>query len=145
MKCLACHEFRLSKRQCRVFCAKLHLLDVGRIKESLELEDGLASVAREAGAGRLDVPQHSSSKAASRRETILASARVIDDFLDSKLGLGPLPSATSLSPPRPTDNDDHGGTVLTLHERAARRQVLKEFQSACTKALKCANCSAFSP
>ncbi len=164
MKCLACHEFRLAKRQCRVFCAKLHLLDVGRIMEALELEEGLASVARMAGARRLDSTTATNNSNNNKHEMVVASALAIDAYLDSMLALGPPPphshtsvastvaSSSSSSSPHDDVLDDNtnaiaGGTnhLLTFHERAARRFVLKEFQSACTKALKCANCSAFSP
>jgi DNA-directed RNA polymerase beta' subunit len=164
MKCLACHDFRLAKRQCRVFCTKLHLLDVGRIKEALELEEGLASAARMAGGGRLDNTTTATNSNNSKHEMVMASARAMDDYLDNMLTLGPqqpphpntsastVTSSSSSTSHVLDDDTNHaaaaaGGTnnSLTLHERAARRIVLKEFQSACTKALKCANCSAFSP
>ncbi len=162
MKCLACHEFRLAKRQCRVFCTKLHLLDVGRIKEALELEEGLASVARMAGAGRLDTiaTNTANNKNNNKHEMVVASALAIDDYLDSMLALRPPPhshtsastvASSSASSHDALDDDTNNAAAagtncsLTFHERAARRIVLKEFQSACTKALKCANCSAFSP
>ena len=119
-----------------MFSAKLHLIDVGRMKEAMELDDEMASVTREAGAGRVDLGSGKMSKAV-KQELVGESARGIDDLLDRKLAM--LPDNTAMSA------NSANGDGLTLHERAARRKVLKEFQAACTKCLKCANCSAFSP
>jgi len=133
MKCLACHDFRLSKRQCRVFCAKLALIDGGRFDEAMGLDEELASAAASAGAGRIsseDGGKGGGGRAA-RQETIATSARAMDRVLDGKLAL----------PPKRPD----AARTLTMHERTVRRHVLKEFQSACTKQVKCANCRAFSP
>lgn len=129
MKCLACHDFRLPKRQSKVFCAKLHLVDGGRVKEAMALDEEMSSVTLLSGGGKLNETAGASSKdREARREQILASAKVVDELLDRKLALPPLPDAK-----------------LTAHERGARRKILKEFQSACTKQVKCANCQAFSP
>eukprot|EP00579_Thalassiosira_antarctica_P018245 CAMPEP_0201948180 /NCGR_PEP_ID=MMETSP0903-20130614/55328_1 /ASSEMBLY_ACC=CAM_ASM_000552 /TAXON_ID=420261 /ORGANISM="Thalassiosira antarctica, Strain CCMP982" /LENGTH=695 /DNA_ID=CAMNT_0048491353 /DNA_START=126 /DNA_END=2209 /DNA_ORIENTATION=- len=129
MKCLACHEFRLSKRQVRIFCAKLHLVDGGRMMEAQGLDAELASAAAGAGAGKLDEKPKGAGGAASdaRQEMIATSAHAMDEVLDRKLALPSL------------------GTPLTLHERSVRRNILKDFQAACTKTVKCANCHAFSP
>jgi DNA-directed RNA polymerase I subunit RPA1 len=117
-----------------MFCAKLHLIDVGRISEALSLEEEMAAVAQHAGAGRLDAPEKKSGTSGAqvaRQETIAASGKALDEYLTKKLSLGP-PNGT-------------GTHVLTMHERAARRQILKDFQASCTKTPKCANCNAFSP
>eukprot|EP00970_Alexandrium_tamarense_P000747 scaffold85_cov145-Alexandrium_tamarense.AAC.51 len=45
---------------------------------------------------------------------------------------------------RPPDGQSAEEVTHTMHERAVRRKILKEFQQACTKCLKCANCNAFS-
>jgi len=110
MKCQACHEFRLGKRQTMVFAAKLHLIDVGRMKEALELDDVLSALNRDAGTGRLE---GKISRSEARAEAIANSAKLIDELLEAKLSMTPL-------------NDD--SMSLTMHERAARRQILKEFQ-----------------
>ncbi|KAL9186875.1 hypothetical protein ACHAXT_010595 [Thalassiosira profunda] len=132
-KCLACHEFRISRRQAKMFCAQLHLIDGGRAAEALELEEEVAAAIQKGGAGKADDNSSSNnrgmSKAALRREAIQSSAKLVDELLDAKLALPP--------------TSDAGG--LTMHERSIRRKVLKEFQGACSKAVKCANCLAFSP
>ena len=152
MKCLACHEFRLSKRECRIFGTKLHLLDMGRAKEALELDDKLASLSLNIGAGRMDISQLTKKTASEKQEMVIAKALAMDEYMDRMLALGPLSStsssaasATSADVDEETSTSAGTTTSLTLHERAARRIILKEFQSSCTKALKCANCSAFSP
>ena len=138
MKCLGCHEFRLSRRQCRIYAARVHLIDAGRAGEALALDEELSSSARRAaeslagegrGGGRR---ADGSSDAEAKREVLIASAGAMDAVLDAKLAVGPAPSSG-------------GAVALTLHERSSRRQVLKDFQSSCAKALKCANCNAFSP
>jgi DNA-directed RNA polymerase beta' subunit len=150
MKCLACHEFRLSRRMCRIYAAKLHLIDGGRLGEAMGLDEELSSAARRetddigsadgrGGGGAID--------AETKREMALVSARAMDAILDVKLASSSLSSSSYSSSPSGDDDDglEGSGVVLTLHERSARRQVLKDFQSSCAKALKCANCSAFSP
>ena len=148
LKCLACHDFRLGRRQSRVFAAKLHLADVGRTEEALGLDAEVAAAAAAAGSGQLDERAAeegggggggggSASDAAARREADVAAARAIDALLDAKLALR-APEA------------EGGGTRVrrrrpALHERTLRRRLLREFQAACTKAVKCANCRAFSP
>jgi len=118
----------LGVRQTRIFVTKLHLIDVGRVNEALELDDLLATVMSGAGCGRLVEGKVGASKA----QIAANGGKAIDEILDKKLALGPPPTSSN-----------NGG--LTSHERSARRQTLKAFQSACTKCIKCANCSAFSP
>ena len=132
MKCLSCHNFRLGVRQTRIFVTKLHLIDVGRVNEALELDDLLATVMSGAGCGRLVEGKVGASKA----QIAANGGKAIDEILDQRLALGPPPNTSST-------NNNNGS--LTSHERSARRQTLKAFQSACTKCIKCANCSAFSP
>ena len=140
MKCLSCHDFRLGKRQTRIFCAKLHLIDVGRVNEALELDGLLASASMNAGAGQFAKSttsgrtSSSSSTRQAQNDAVSAGGNAIDDILNDKLSVGPPSSSTS----------SNNGS-LTTHERSARRHILKQFQSACTKCIKCANCQAFSP
>ena len=140
MKCLSCHDFRLGKRQTRIFCAKLHLIDVGRVNEALELDGLLASASMNAGAGQFAKSttsgrtSSSSSTRQAQNDAVSAGGNAIDDILNDKLSVGPPSSSTS----------SNNGS-LTTHERSARRHILKQFQGACTKCIKCANCQAFSP
>lgn len=130
MKCLSCHQFRLSKRDVRVFTAKLHLLDVGRTKEALEFDEEMASAARTV------MNKQSGGGKSAQQESLVKTARSVDDLIDKNLALGPISFGTGESP---------GQQGATTHERGIRRRLLKEFQSACTKQVKCANCAAFSP
>lgn len=125
IKCLACHEFRLSRRQCKVFVAKLHLIDIGKINEAIDIDRELAVLVK-AGDDKME---GKISNRQTRLETISESASKMDRLLDEKLAM--------------VGDDEH--IVLTMHERAVRRKVLKDFQSECTKSPKCHNCNAFSP
>jgi DNA-directed RNA polymerase I subunit RPA1 len=126
IKCLACHEFRVSRRQCKVFVAKLHLIDIGKMNEALDLDRELAVLTQKAGEGKME---GKSNHRQARMETISETATKIDQLLDQKLAMA--------------GDEEHA--VLTMHERAARRKVLKDFQTECTKSPKCHNCNAFSP
>jgi DNA-directed RNA polymerase I subunit RPA1 len=126
IKCLACHEFRVSRRQCKVFVAKLHLIDIGKMNEALDLDRELAVLTQKAGEGKME---GKSNHRQARMETISETATKIDQLLDQKLAM--------------VGDEEHA--VLTMHERAARRKVLKDFQTECTKSPKCHNCNAFSP
>eukprot|EP00804_Cyclotella_cryptica_P004163 CCRYP_014543-RB/>CCRYP_014543-RB protein AED:0.08 eAED:0.08 QI:152/0.87/0.77/1/0.75/0.66/9/493/1780 len=127
MKCLACHGFRLSARNCKVFALKLALVDGGRAQEALELDEVLASVA-----GRAEAAHTGGTNSKQMKRDLLNSTGVaIDKFIDEKMA--------SL--------EGAGGPLvtLTMHERSVRRKILKDFQAACIKCPKCANCNAFSP
>jgi len=39
MKCLNCHQFRLDRHQTLLYAAKFHLLDSGKFKRAMELQD----------------------------------------------------------------------------------------------------------
>ena len=130
IKCLACHSFRLSKRNCKVYSLKLALIDGGRVKEALELDDIMSGIVGkvEAAAGG----SGAGSKAV-KAQLVASSSAAIDEYLNEKMA--------SLN----TTGHNEAPPTLTQHERAIRRKILKEFQGACTKALKCQNCGAFSP
>ena len=138
LKCLNCHEFRLSKRMCKTFQAQLHLVNCGKVIEALELHDMLSHVAHRAGvehglAGSASVASRggasTANTAAKRNEAEAAAAATIDEILTQKL-------ATPLPP---------GGPKLTSHERSVRRQIIKDFTTACNGMKKCENCRAVSP
>ena len=106
MKCLACHEFRLAKRQCQIYAAKLHLIDVGRAGEALSLDEELSSAARGASESLAGERRNGGRRADGtldaemKREAVLASAGAIDVVLNAKLALGP-PASSRHSPPPP--------------------------------------------
>jgi DNA-directed RNA polymerase I subunit RPA1 len=106
--------------------AKLHLIDIGKINEALDLDKELAVLTQKAGEGKMEGKINSRQ---ARMETISESAAKIDQLLNQKLAMV----------------GDEENVVLTMHERAARRKVLKDFQTECTKSAKCHNCNAFSP
>ena len=136
MKCLACHNFRLGNRQTRIICTKLHLIDVGRYIEALELDGTLACIAENAVGSNSKLNEGGGGGAKKKAEIAGLAGKAIDDILDEMLALGP---------PSIVVGETAARGSLTTHERTARRHILKSFQGACTKCIKCANCQAFSP
>jgi DNA-directed RNA polymerase I subunit RPA1 len=121
------------------------LIDIGRTFEALQLENELGAArsnsATAATDNNNDADEHehgNNERKDKKREMIIAQARAMDIILDSKLGLGNNNNNNN-------NNNDGVDITLTSHERSIRRQILKEFQSACAKTIKCANCSGFSP
>jgi DNA-directed RNA polymerase I subunit RPA1 len=133
IKCLACHRFRLGKIQVKTFAAKFHLIDCGRLKEALELDDNISTAVRsgfdsnDENGGKLDIKEM-------KKEKLISASKSIEAFLDKKLASSPIRQSLNGST-----------TVLTSHERSARRMLIKEFFVACTQAKKCYNCGAYSP
>lgn len=119
IKCLACHSFRLEKRQVKIFQTKFHLIDSGKCQEALELDQYISTVIR----------KHANPDNANIKVDATAAASSIDLALESKLNSLPRSSLHK----------------LTSHERSVRKQLVKEFISACLSCKKCNNCSAFSP
>jgi DNA-directed RNA polymerase I subunit RPA1 len=127
MKCLNCHGFRLSRRNCKVYSLKLALADGGRVQEALGLDDALAAVVGKESGG---VAASGAGSKQMKRQLVSSAGEALDTFLEKKMA-----SLRQSTTP----------VTLTMHERSVRRKILKEFQGACTKCLKCANCGAFSP
>ena len=115
MKCLGCHEFRLARRQCQVYAAKLHLIDVGRAGEALSLDEELSGAARGASESLAGERRNGGRRAdgtldaEAKREAVLASAGAIDAVLSAKLALGPAPSRRPPPSGDDDDDDDDGG------------------------------------
>ena len=141
LKCFNCHEFRLSKRTCRVFECQLHLINCGKVMEALDLHDMLSRVAHRVGTehglgGSVTSSSRSggggggsSSAATAMRDAAEAAAGdSIDEILSQKLAT-PIPS----------------NVMLTSHERTIRRQIVKDFVAAANGMKKCENCHAVSP
>lgn len=119
IKCLACHSFRLEKRQVKIFQTKFHLIDSGKCPEALELDQYISTVIR----------RHANPDNANVKVDPSAAASSIDLALESKMN----------SLPRSFVH------TLTSHERAVRKQLVKDFISDCLSCKKCNNCGAFSP
>lgn len=114
-----------------MYSVKLALIDAGRVGEACELDDVLAGiVGRTEGGGGGGV---SSSNRGRKQQLVASSGAALDSYLNEKL------ASLSLSA------NESAPAALTQHERGIRRKILKEFQGACTKAVKCQNCQAFSP
>lgn len=92
------------------------------------LDEEMAALASKASVGGGDGKMSKQVK----QEMMSSAAVLIDELLDQKMAL------------RPPDGQSAEEVTHTMHERAVRRKILKEFQQACTKCLKCANCNAFS-
>ena len=112
---------------------KLHLVDCGRAKEALELDAAVAA------AGRVGVTAEEDERedvdgvgrdVAAKKKTAAAS-RCIDEFLTSRLRLGP-------------NTVNKSSLILTSHERAVRRETVQVFVSACNQCISCKNCGAHS-
>jgi len=138
LKCLNCHDFRLSRRMCKTFQAQLHLVNCGRAMEALELHDVLSHAAHRAGvdhglagSAAAGASSRGGASAERRNEAEAAAAATIDEILAQKLAT-PLPPGGQ-------------GDGLTSHERSVRRQIIKDFTVACNGIKKCENCRAVSP
>jgi DNA-directed RNA polymerase I subunit RPA1 len=134
LKCLACHEFRLEKRQLKIYAVKFHLLDCGKLKEALRLDDDLACVIKNSKSLASSMEEKSTSspynnKKSKREQDVMHVGRSIDEYLESKL----------------SDADFQSEVILTSHERNVRRLLVKEFMKECNSCKKCANCNAISP
>lgn len=138
LKCLNCHDFRLSRRMCKTFQAQLHLVNCGRAMEALELHDVLSHAAHRAGvdhglagSAAAGASSRGGASAERRNEAEASAAATIDEILAQKLAT-PLPPGGQ-------------GDGLTSHERSVRRQIIKDFTVACNGIKKCENCRAVSP
>ncbi len=101
------------------------MLDCGRIQEALELDDNLLSTVSN------DVTDGKSVDVKIKKKDLIANAsKSITSFLDKILALKPI-------------GNKH--VTLTSHERAVRRQLVKEFLSTCGACKKCNHCGAHSP
>ncbi len=126
IKCLCCHRFRIDKLTCKTFAAKFHLIDSGRIKEALKLDDQIAIIMKSNTEGDVKKTDIKLKK----KDLVLNATRSILDFLDEKLASTPAGNSR---------------ITLTSHERTMRRQLQKEFFAACGAAKKCTHCGAHSP
>ena len=118
-----------------MFALKLAYVDAGESEKALELEECMAGIVGKNGGGALG---SSGGGAGKKSELLVTTGVALDTFLNERMRLLELELAG-------------GGSSSTsrrsnaMHERAIRRQILKEFQGACSKCLKCQNCGAFSP
>jgi len=142
IKCLSCHNFRLDKQQTLKFAAKIHLLDVGRYQDALELEDTVSTKIRDAltrnSSRNDDMDESPTTHNRNRKQhqkdplqqenRVSAATNIMREYLLQLLQIPIQPSIT-----------------LHAHERVVRKQIIKEFLSDCLKCKKCHNCGAFSP
>ena len=121
-----------------MFALKLGLVDGGRGREALELEEVMAGVVGRVGGGVLGGGGGGNSSKMGTKKDLKSSGEALDIFLQQQI--------SSL---HSSSNSGSGGgtntTPLTMHERSLRRKILKEFASACSKCLKCQNCGGYSP
>ena len=114
----------------KVFAVKLALVDSGNWKEAVGLEDLISSVVRK----RVD-PEFKKVKV-----DISAAAGSIDALLNEKL------ASASASSSNSTEGIGHINVhKLTSHERTIRRNLIKDFYTACASTKNCNNCGAYSP
>lgn len=115
-----------------MFALKVAYVDAGQSEKAAELEERMAGIVGENGGGALG-----SGGGGKKSELLVTTGAALDTFLNERMSM--LESELASSPASSSN------AVLTMHERAIRRQILKEFQGACSKCLKCQNCGAFSP
>lgn len=127
-KCLACHKFRVDTMPMEIVKCKFYLASSGRFQEALELDQLLAQQSK--GSKLSDTPaDRAMSKSASNAEAIEA-------ILLGKQEYG-TPAAMAA--------DSGDAFTETSYEREFKRNLVKEFLSACLGAKKCPHCGAFSP
>ena len=132
LKCLACHGFRLGKTKLKIFAATFQLIDSGRLKEALELDGNCASLK-----SQLKEAKDPSQKTETKIDGEQLLANSIDQFLQQKLSNGN--TSQEIQYQQQDENQ------LSYHERAVKRQTVKDFVAACKACNKCENCSAQSP
>ena len=132
-KCQACHNFKSSLLACKVFIAKVNLIERGLLKDAMGLDEKLkvlrATVIKEAedvlkGSG------DSSSLSYNEDGTLISSDLPLHQFLE-------VMGSTKVG---------HDGITLNSHERTVKREIVKAFFLANGgTGNKCQNCNAFSP
>ena len=132
VKCFACHKYRLSKFESRVFAAKFHLIDSGRLLEALELDRKLAALMHTEYTANDDDKKSEVKRSSGKRNMMLDATRSVTGYLDAIMKSS-------------TGKKHHSPANLTSHEREVRRLLEVEFISTCTKNPKCKHCGAFSP
>jgi len=153
---VACHRFRLEGRTCRIFAAKLHLVDCGRVREALELDAEIAAVSRggrnmeeeekedemEGVATVAEEKKLKKKEANKKKELTIGAARNIDQLLLAKRRT----TFTAVTHHTSNHNESQASPIrLTSHERAVRRELIKSFLAANSACIKCKNCGAHSP
>ncbi len=119
LKCFACHKFRLAARPLQIFQTKFMLLEQGRVKQMLELEQDLSVASRKAR-----------DEASDPRSGPLAVEQALDQVLMERQQ-----QCTQ-------HTSEYEETSL---ERSLKVSLLKEFVSANVQCKTCHHCGAVSP
>jgi DNA-directed RNA polymerase I subunit RPA1 len=122
IKCLNCHQLKISKRSMKVYKMKFRLLNNGRYIEALELDNRMAAAMKKTSSKSND-----SKGALSIHSAGLALDAMLDETTESL--------ATT---PR-------NGHSLSSLEEAKLRDLVKETMSDCKSHKNCPHCGAFSP
>lgn len=123
IKCLSCHQLRISKRSIKLYKLKFQLLRNGRYIEALELDDRMAAAMKK-----------TSSKGSDAKGAVSfhSAGLALDDMLDQI-------TASLATGPSSPDNS------LSTLEEAKLRDLVKEVMSDCKSHKNCPHCGAFSP
>jgi len=133
MKCQNCHSFKCGEKGCRVFEAKINLIDRGCVREAMELDDELSKMdVREGNLDANNSDDDGETMGTKNGDELDAPLRLskVDKFLAEK-------ASSSVG---------HDKVVLSSHERRIKREIIQEFMTvnrASTK--KCESCGAISP
>ncbi len=135
-KCQACHNFKSSLLACKIFNAKINLIERGLLKDAMALDDKLkvmhATVIKEAedvlkGTSNSDTSNLNYNEDGSLQNT---TDLPLHNFLD-------LMGSTKVG---------YSNITLNSHERTVKREIVKAFFLANGgTGNKCQNCNAFSP
>lgn len=146
LKCLNCHDFRLSSQKVKIFAAKFHLLDCGYLARVLEFDSEIASrrlkALNQESKQLEDLYEQQTSTLVTTKKEVEPKNKMLTKKEEKMLMEGAVETFLDqiLSIPKPSNIKQ-----WTSHERASFRELKKEFQAACSKVLKCENCSASSP
>ena len=134
----------------RIFECKIGLIDVGKCQQALELDDLISTVVKSIGSGNGNGIKVKKDIKADKVD-IQAAANSIDALLQ-EVHLNTSNTTANTSNNTNTNANTSNNAfqpfqkqILTSHERAVRRQTLKDFFSACAGVKNCNNCGAFSP
>jgi DNA-directed RNA polymerase I subunit RPA1 len=134
-KCLACHKFRIATLPMQIVKCKYTLLSQGRLQDALELDMKLAQHQQQQRQDDDDAQTRSTNAIPKPLRSSAAVEALLLELIQ-EWNTTSASNANGSTSPESTE---------TSYEREFKRQLRKEFLSACLTAKKCPHCGAFSP